>query len=140
MGIFSRKNKEVGPGFWEAVDEKQKEYAHRLADWLGGKAATVPVKRLRVWVIGVLVLLALVNTVSMVAAIRGHHDLGNFGVIKPAVVAGPRMERPRRVRQSLEQYLDSLRRDSTGRRLLDSLLRSRPGLVDSLNEAERMAP
>jgi len=138
--MFSRKKKEVGPGLWEAVDQKQKQYAHRLADWLGGKAASVPVNRLRVWVIGVLLLLALVNTANMVAAIRGHHNLGNFGVIKPVVVAGPRMERPLRARQSLEQYLDSLRRDSAGSRLLDSLLRVRPGLADTLNEVERMVP
>jgi hypothetical protein len=140
MGIFSRKKKEAGPGLWEAVDEKQREYAHRLANWLGAKAATVPVKRLRAWVIGVLVVLALVNTANIVAAIRGHHDFGNFGVIKPAIVMGPRMDQPRRVRQSLEQYLDSLRRDSTGSQLLDSLFRVRPGLADSLNEVERMVP
>lgn len=140
MGIFSRKKKEARPGLWETVDEKQREYTGRLADWLGRKAATVPAKRLRIWVIGVLVLVALVNAMNMVAAIRGHHDLGNFGVIKPAVVAGPKVERPPRARKSLGQYLDSLRRDSTGSRLLDSLWKVRPGLLDSLNAVEQRTP
>lgn len=140
MGMFSRRKREAMPGIWEAVDRKQQEYARRLADWLGRKTAAVPVKRMRLWVIVVLVFLALVNAANMVAAIRGHHDkdLAGFGSIK--AVTGPRLSRPPRVRRSLEQYLDSLRRDSTGSRLLDSLLKVRPGLADTLSKVERMTP
>ena len=140
MGIFSRKRREDGPGLWETLDSKQKEYAQRLADWLGNKTAHVPRKRMRAWVIGALVGLAIVNSINLVVAIRGHHDFARFGSIRAASIPVPRVTKPLRVRRSLEQYLDSLRRDSTGSRLLDSLLRARPGLADSLNEVERMAP
>lgn len=38
--------------------------------------------------------------------------------------------------QTARKYLDSLARDSTGRKVYDSLIASRPGLLDSLMSAE----
>ena len=142
MGIFSRRKRVEGPGLWEALDEKQKAYAHRLADWLAVKTGKLPVRRVRLYVMLVLVGIASVNTVNMVVAIRrnGNRDINHFGTIKTTVVPGPRIPRKPGARQSLERYLDSLRRDSTGRRLLDSLLSARPGLADTINEVERMRP
>lgn len=140
MGVFSSKKREQGPGLWEAVDKKQREYAHRLADWLGGRAARVPVRRLRVWVIVILVGMALLNTANIIVAIHGRHDKAapGLGFIQPAAIPDRGRGRSFRGRRSLEMYLDSLRRDSTGSRLLDSLLKVRPGLADSLNQAERL--
>lgn len=38
--------------------------------------------------------------------------------------------------RAVERVMDSLRRDSSGARVYDSILRARPGLMDSLGHAE----
>ena len=139
MGLFTRKKKETEPGIWEALDAKQRAYAHRLADWLGRKASGVPPKQLRKWVIAALLSVALLNGVTLVVALKGHHDHPPPGFQSPAVSVRP-LRRPRNPGQSLKHYLDSLRGDPVGSKLLDSLFNVRPGLADTLREVEGMTP
>ena len=139
MKWFSRKREKAGTGIWAELDAKQQAYAHRLADWLGRRAATVPQKRSRRWVIGALLSVALLNGVSLVLALSRRRDH------PPPLVQGVVMSvhpprQPHNPGQSLKHYLDSLRADPVGSRLLDSLLVARPGLADTIWEAEEMAP
>lgn len=140
--MLFKKRTSVTPSWWEAVDRKQKIYAHRLADWLAKMTAGMPVKQFRLWVAGVLVFLAVVNLWMGIQAVRECYKASaTSSYVLPAPVGAPR-SRPhvRQLHRGLQEYLDSLRRDSSGSRLLDGLLRTRPGLADTLRRVEGVAP
>jgi len=139
--MLFKKRPSVTPVWWVELDRKQKVYAHRLADWMGRRAARVPAPRLRIWVIAFLLGLAGLDLTITMFSIRDHHKApSGFGWTAPVAVPERKLSRPPRPRQSLQAYLDSLRQDPVGAMMLDSLLKARPGLADTLRRVEGMAP
>lgn len=138
MSIFFKRKASAASACWVLLDEWQKKYAHRLADWLGRKTARVPRRRLRVWVILIVLVLAGLNVMVTLLSLREEQPV-RPGAFQPVVLARPSgLAPPSEPARTLRAYLDSLRRDSVGSWLLDSLLRVRPGLADTLKELEKM--
>ena len=113
------------------MNEVQQKYARRLADWLGRKTANVPAARMRVYVVLFLIGMAGMNGLALWQGMRNH---GKSPV--PAAIEIPvtPMDRERSMQPvvDLSRFVDSLRQDPVNGRSFDSLLRTRPGLVDTL--------
>jgi hypothetical protein len=131
--MFFKKRVWVPPAWWVRMNERQQRYARRLADWLGRKTAKVPAARMRVYVVLFLIGMAGLN---LALVWRQHSRALPVPLDIPGRVI---IERPRPpVRVDLRHVLDSLRSDSVGSRVFDSLLRARPGLADTLKMVEAL--
>jgi len=129
--FFKKKRVFVLPAWLVWVDEAQKKYARKLADWLGRKVEKVSTKRLRVYVVLFLIGMAGVNLVLVWHSLQDHKVRSiDSPVVVPARVI---IDMPRPVVWvDPKRMLDSLRRDSVGARVFDSLMKARPGLRDTL--------
>jgi hypothetical protein len=130
--MFFKRRVWVPPAWWVRLDERQRVYARRLADWLARKAVKVPVRRLRVYVVLVLLGFAgldLAVTMGWLRDHRGRNKSVSVGWSAPLErEAGPRPVMGQRMRELLED----IRRDPAKAKVLDSLLKARPGLADTL--------
>jgi len=108
---------------------QQRKYARRLADWLGRKTAKVPAARMRVYVMLCMAGIAAVNLLILLHAADVHPVALPVEVVRSQ---GLIFRIPPARGPDLVRFLDSLRADSVGGRLLDSLFRARPGLADTL--------
>ncbi|MGN6419338.1 MAG: hypothetical protein ACTHMC_17700 [Pseudobacter sp.] len=140
-----KKNKEPSPAcnswvkFFAAIDRRQRG----LADQLSRRAVNWP---RRYVIIGLLIFCALYGMLSTYLVYKG--VTGDSGVLKvdpikvpanmiaPEIITGqPSMlsgaEYSRLV--TIKNYLDSLRTDSTGKKLYQSFTDEYPGMVDSID-------
>lgn len=124
------KRREEAPAEWRVrMDEVQKKYARRLADWLGRKMAKVPRARMRVYVMLVLMGMAAADLALLLHAASLHPPARVEQIVR---TGGWVFQVPRGRGSDLVRLLDSLRADSVTGRQLDSLFQGRPGLVDTL--------
>jgi hypothetical protein len=135
--IFKRKAT-VSPFWWEVFEHRQLVYKRRLGDWLNHKAEAMSARRLRCWMILFIGGLATINIGCAAYTLwLSQRERAVKMVFEAPVLIRPRsLSGQAKANRTLHAYLDSLRRDSVGSLLLDSLLRMRPGLVDSIREAE----
>jgi len=130
--MFFKRRVWVPPAWWVRLDERQKVYARRLADWLARRAAKVPVRRLRVYVILVLVGFAGLDLAVTMGWLRDH-QVRNKPVSVGWSAPVERESGPRPITgQSMRELLEDIRHDSVKAKVLDSLLKARPGLADTL--------
>jgi hypothetical protein len=136
--MFFKKKEWVAPGWWDELNRKQRMYARRFADYLGRKSEKVPPARMRIYVMIFLLAIGAVDFGITMKSVRQHREQMMpvpFGLPEQLIIPMPR--RPV-ARENFGPWLDSLRRDPAGGKALDSLLRARPGLADSLRQLEGM--
>ena len=134
--MWFKKKEGVAPAWWQELDERQKRYAQRFADYLGRKAVRVPGRRLRVYVVVALLLMVTVQGVTTFHSLhRGPSVQVPFGWPEQLVIPAPGLPG---TPEGFRVYLDSLRRDSVMGPMIDSLLRARPGLADTIRMLEGM--
>lgn len=138
FSMFYKRRQWVAPPWWAAFNQKQNEYARRLADFLGRRAVKVPVARMRVYVV-----LFLMGMAGLELGMTWY-SITERRAERPAVVLGTpeqlviqRSGHPV-AGKGLRFLLDSLRDDRVAGKQLDSLLRARPGLADTLRRLEGM--
>jgi hypothetical protein len=73
-------------------------------------------------------------TIRSITVPKHYDKTGMPGVKNPSVVSPAEMNRIRFFRR----YMDSLSRSTHGSLLYDSIIRERPGLLDSISQVERM--
>ena len=130
----AKKERDEVPEWWIRLCRASSRAEAGVARWLARKTARIPPRRLRVYVL--LCVLALGSANAMLVGRGWKHRKGErMPVITwspPAIVEVPRLP----LGTSMREVLDSIRRDSVRRRALDSLLRARPGLADSVKRVE----
>jgi hypothetical protein len=112
---------------------QQRKYARRLADWLACKTANVPPKRLRVYMVAVLLGIAAVNFLVLLHATSLHQPAVQYHYVRSGAVE---LRLPAWPGGELKRWLDSVKADPVAGQQLDSLFRLRPGLADSLRRLE----
>jgi hypothetical protein len=70
-----------------------------------------------------------------ITAIRALQTIGQKEVVQPSIGIGK--EQFKKIQQ-FRFYIDSLASDKSGKAILDSILKIRPGLIDSLTALETM--
>jgi hypothetical protein len=113
--------------------ERQERFARRLADGLGRRAARVPVRRMRWYVVFFFGGMVGVNVVLVGRTLVSHTDRPvRLQVIKPAGLPAVLRAKP----PDLWGLLDSMRRVPDGKQVFDSIVESRPRLADTLRWME----
>ena len=141
--LFRRQRKEVQSFTWlDHLQATNRAWGLRISGWLQRKTLTLPRMRLKLYTFLFLLFFGSWNGWIIVQALRHPHPaipstqlrLSHpvLPSVRPAVdpssLAGIRKFR---------SWLDSLQADTSGRKLYDSILQQRPGLLDTLQKLER---
>jgi hypothetical protein len=136
--MFFKKKQWVAPSWWAAFNRKQNEYARQLANFLGRLVAKVPLARLRVQVTLILMTMIGYEFGTVIQSIKEPQIQNQSNVFgRPNRLILPVSRKPASGK-GFGLYLDSLQHDPMIRKELDSLLKTRPGLADTLRQLERM--
>ena len=123
------------PGWWIWLARKDRELRLRISGRIGVAAARLPRRKLKAYALVVIGLMFAANVAVLWQSLHGHASGFSAGHIRvPAHVREPpggRRGPPVGQRLPLAG-LDSVLKDSAGKRAFDSLLRVRPGLADTV--------
>jgi hypothetical protein len=141
--VFSNKRKEVQPFTWlEKLQAANRAWGPRISGWLQRKTLTLPPAQLKGYVVLVLLFLGSWNGWIIVQALQHPHrpipaqqlPLSHpllptvRSPVDPSSLAGIR---------TFRSWLDSLQADTMGRKIYDTILQQRPGLLDSVRQIEK---
>jgi hypothetical protein len=136
--LFKHKRKEARPiAWWIYLQAKSKAWGLRVSGWLQRKTVGHSPQKIKRYSVLVLLVCASWNGWLIVQAVR--HPAGNYPVEQirmPNHVVAP-AKNPREL-YAFRAWLDSLKMDSNGRKIYDTIRRERPGLLDSLRQLEKM--
>jgi len=141
--LLRRKQKEARPrGGWSYLQAAIRAWELRISGWLQRKSMCLPRVRLKLYAVLFLLFFGSWDGWIIVQALRHPHP--------PMSVGQPHLSHPvlPSVRppvgpsslvgiQKFRSWLDSLRADTAGRKVYDSILQQRPGLLDSLGQIEK---
>jgi len=144
--LFSRKQKGDQPvGPWTHLQVKSRLWGLRISGWLGRRTQRFSAGQIKRYCMLFILIGACWNTWIIVQALRQPHPPVRVRSLQLSDSILPSI-RPAADPSSLESirnfrsWLDSLRADTAGRRIYDSIQRQRPGLLDSLRLIERHIP
>jgi len=141
--LFNNKRKEGPSLIWlGTLQAKTRAWGLRISGWLQRKTMTLPPVRLKFYAVLFLLFFGSWNGWIIVQALRNSHPPIPAGqlhlshsilpsvhpLVDPSSLAGI---------QKFRSWLDSLRTDTTGRKIYDSIRQQRPGLLDSLGQIEK---
>jgi hypothetical protein len=141
--LFTRKRKKARPlAGWIYLQAKTRAWGLRISGWLQRKSMTLSPARLRGYAVLFLLFFGSWNGWIIVEALQRPHpairakQLHLSHSILPSVrppVDPSSLAGIKRFRS----WLDSLEADTTGRKIYDSILQHRAGLLDSLGQIEK---
>ena len=141
--LFNNKRKEGPSLIWlGTLQAKTRAWGLRISGWLQRKTMTLPPVRLKFYAVLFLLFFGSWNGWIIVEALRRPHRAmpekqvalshsilpSVHPLVDPSSLAGI---------QKFRSWLDSLRTDTTGRKIYDSIRQQRPGLLDSLGQIEK---
>jgi hypothetical protein len=138
--LFKSTSKEVRPWIgWLYLQEKCRAWGLRISGCLQRKTAKLSPTRLKCYSLLVFVVFASGNVAILFQAVN--HPIHSLTV---APIQIPRSIRPLVATpgqwHSFRRWLDSLQADSNGKKIYDTIIKQRPGLVDSLRQIEKEYP
>jgi hypothetical protein len=141
--LFSNKRKEASSLTWlGTLQAKTRAWGLRISGWLQRKTMTLPPARLKFYAVLFLFFCASWNGWIIVHALRNSHPPIPAGQLRLSHPILPSVRPPVDPSslagiQKFRSWLDSLRTDTTGRKIYDSIRQQRPGLLDSLGQIEK---
>jgi hypothetical protein len=141
--LLSKRQKETPSPTWlDSILATTKAWSLRVSGWLRRKTMTLSPARLKAWWLLLFVVFAGWNSWIIVEALQHPQPsipARQLPLVKPII---PSVHSPVDLSSlagigKFRSWLDSLQADTTGRKIYDSILRQRPGLLDSLRETEK---
>jgi hypothetical protein len=141
--LFGDKRKGASSLTWlDHIRLVSRAWGLRVSSWLQRKTMILPPARLKIYCVGLFMVFAGWNGWIVFQALQQP---------PPSLIARQlKLSRPTRPNilppadpsalvgiQRFRSWLDSLQADTVGRRIYDSILRQRPGLLDSLRQFEK---
>jgi len=140
---FTNKRKEVQSITWlDQLQAASGAWGLRISGWLQRKTMTLSPVRLKLYAVLFLLCFGSWNGWIIVQALQHPHSpipaqqLRLSHPILPSV-RPPVDQSSLAGIQKFRSWLDSLQADTTGRKVYDSILQQRPGLLDSLQQIEK---
>jgi hypothetical protein len=140
---FKRKRKEEERFTWfDRLQAVSRPWGLRISGWLQRKSSTLSPLQLKLYAAGFVLLFASWNGWIVYHALKGRHSTifsGQLYLFHPILpsVRPPADPFSSSGIQKFRSWLDSLKADSAGRKVYDSIWRERPGLLDSLWQIEK---
>ena len=137
-----RRNEAPSLTWFGTLQATTRAWGLRISGWLQRKTMTIPPVRLKLYAVLFLLFFGSWNGWIIVQALRHPHPPNPAGqlplshpilpsvhpLVDPSSLAGI---------QKFRSWLDSLQVDTAGRRIYDTILQQRPGLLDSLRQIEK---
>jgi hypothetical protein len=141
--LFRRKRKEVQSFTWlDHLQAAIRAWGLRISGWLQRKTLTLPRARLKLYSVLFLLFFGSWDGWIIVQALRHPHPAIPAQQLHLSHPVLPSVRPPFDPTslagiQKFQSWLDSLQTDTTGRKVYDSILQQRPGLLDSLGQIEK---
>jgi len=141
--LFRRKRKEVQSFTWlDHLQAANRAWGLRISGWLQRKTQALSRARLKLYTVLFLLFFGSWDGWIIVQALRHPHPAIPSQQLHLAHPVLPSVRPPADPSslagiQKFRSWLDSLQRDTTGRKVYDSILQQRPGLLDSLGQIEK---
>ena len=140
--LFRRTRKEVQSFTWlDHLQATNRAWGLRISGWLQRKTLTLSRARLKLYTVMFLLFFGSWDGWIIVQALRHPHPAIPVGQLHLSHPVLPSVRPPADPfslvgLQKFRSWLDSLQKDTTGRKVYDSLVQQRPGLLDSLRKLE----
>jgi hypothetical protein len=141
--IFRSQRKEVQSFTWlDHLQAANRAWGLRISGWLQRKTLTLSLARVKLYTVLFLLFFGSWNGWIILQALRHPHPAipgGQLHLTHPVLpsVCPPADPSSLAGIQKFRSWLDSLQTDTTGRKVYDSILQQRPGLLDSLGQIEK---